>query len=151
MKTLHLNLKRKWFEMIFNGEKPEEYREIKEHWVSQFFNRTEKPIEHFTHSSARSTFNFLTGYTGGRYPAIIYGIDKDLLYVKNIITITFSNGYATHRPQFEIEFKGLEIRGGNPEWGAEPNKKYFVLKLGEILNDVNCSKFAVKELTKDTK
>ena len=32
-----------------------------------------------------------------------------------------------------IKFKhdGIEIRTGNPEWGAEPNKLYFVIKHGE--------------------
>lgn len=32
MKTLHLVLKRKWYEMIESGEKKEEYREIKPYW-----------------------------------------------------------------------------------------------------------------------
>jgi hypothetical protein len=32
MKTLHLNLKKKWFDMIASGEKKEEYREIKPYW-----------------------------------------------------------------------------------------------------------------------
>lgn len=30
MKVLHLALKRKWYDMIASGEKPEEYREIKD-------------------------------------------------------------------------------------------------------------------------
>jgi len=34
MKTLHLNLKRKWFDMILSGDKDEEYREIKPHWAN---------------------------------------------------------------------------------------------------------------------
>jgi hypothetical protein len=37
-KTLHLNLKRKWFDMILSGEKKEEYREIKKHWVKQLLD-----------------------------------------------------------------------------------------------------------------
>ena len=35
MNILHLNLKKKWFEMIARGEKREEYREIKPYWVSR--------------------------------------------------------------------------------------------------------------------
>ncbi|HET8736229.1 MAG TPA: ASCH domain-containing protein, partial [Pricia sp.] len=35
MKTLHLNLKKKWFDMILSGEKKEEYREIKEYWIGR--------------------------------------------------------------------------------------------------------------------
>jgi len=32
MNILHLNLKKKWFDMIASGEKKEEYREIKPYW-----------------------------------------------------------------------------------------------------------------------
>lgn len=32
MKTLHLTLKKKWFDIIASGEKTEEYREDKEYW-----------------------------------------------------------------------------------------------------------------------
>jgi hypothetical protein len=32
MKTLHLTLKKRWFDMIASGEKTEEYREIKPYW-----------------------------------------------------------------------------------------------------------------------
>jgi len=32
MKTLHLNLHRKWFDMILSGEKLEEYRDLTPHW-----------------------------------------------------------------------------------------------------------------------
>lgn len=31
-KTLHLNLERKWFDMIYQGIKKEEYRELKKYW-----------------------------------------------------------------------------------------------------------------------
>jgi hypothetical protein len=35
MNTLHLTLKRKWFEMIYSGEKREEYRECKPYWTKR--------------------------------------------------------------------------------------------------------------------
>lgn len=35
MKTLHLSLKAKWYEMIESGEKKEEYREIKPYWIKR--------------------------------------------------------------------------------------------------------------------
>ena len=37
MNTLHLILKRKWYDMIVSGEKPEEYREKKAYWANRFF------------------------------------------------------------------------------------------------------------------
>lgn len=35
-KILHLNLKKKWFDLIASGKKKEEYREIKPYWNSRF-------------------------------------------------------------------------------------------------------------------
>lgn len=35
MKILHLNLKKKWFDMITSGEKKDEYREFKRYWVKR--------------------------------------------------------------------------------------------------------------------
>jgi len=35
----------------------------------------------------------------------------------------------------KLEHKGIEIRDGNLEWGAEPNKLYFVILHGDILKN----------------
>tara|TARA_B100000378_G_scaffold236018_1_gene202715 strand:- start:21586 stop:21957 length:372 start_codon:yes stop_codon:yes gene_type:complete len=119
--TLHLNLRKQWFEMIFLGIKKEEYREMSNYWCSRL-----------GHSYDNESSNWIDG--------IWYGPHKCF------DTITFSNGYSRDRPRFEIEFKGIEIREGNPEWGAEPGKKYFVLKIGEILSSLNCDEFILKNI-----
>ena len=36
MATLHLTLKKKWFDLILSGQKTEEYREIKPYWNKRF-------------------------------------------------------------------------------------------------------------------
>lgn len=36
LKTLHLVLKRKWYDMIASGEKTEEYRAITPYWCNRF-------------------------------------------------------------------------------------------------------------------
>jgi hypothetical protein len=38
MKTLHLILKHKWYDMTASGVKKEEYREIKPYYSNRFFN-----------------------------------------------------------------------------------------------------------------
>ncbi len=135
MKTLHLNLKKEWFNLIVLGIKKEEYREIKEHWVSQFLTPTiKKELYGSRYDSVRSIFNVLTGYNGKRYLAVEHGINESYFNFNKFDTVTFSNGYAKERPQFEIEFKGFEIKEGKKEWGAEIGRKYFVLKLGEIIH-----------------
>jgi hypothetical protein len=50
---------------------------------------------------------------------------------------TMTLGYPSNTDKDRIitlEHKGIEIRTGNPEWGAEPNKLYFVIKHGGIIN-----------------
>lgn len=118
-KTLHLNLKKKWFDMILSGEKKEEYREIKISMVSLLFNWRNEP------NWSRQDFVREFEYHGNEIGMLKHSKEFD--------TITFSNGYAKDRPQFEIEFKGIEIREGNTEWGALYEKDYFVLKLGNII------------------
>lgn len=58
-------------------------------------------------------------------------IDQALLVYD---TITFSNGYRKNRQQFVIEHLSTDVKTGNPEWGAENGKEYFVLSLGKILS-----------------
>jgi hypothetical protein len=54
---------------------------------------------------------------------------------KDFDAIRFARGGHFHPsiPQLLIEWKGMEMRTGKPEWGAEPGKEYFVIKLGEII------------------
>jgi len=46
MRTLHLTLKKNWFDMILSTEKKEEYRELKPYWhkrLRPFFTDEETP------------------------------------------------------------------------------------------------------------
>lgn len=45
--------------------------------------------------------------------------------------IRFRNGYGSDCPSFTA-LCSLDIRGGKTEWGAEPNKQYYVLKILKI-------------------
>ncbi len=42
--------------------------------------------------------------------------------------VLFRNGYSKNSPSFEA-FCTVDIRTGRPEWGAEPDKEYYVLKI----------------------
>ena len=42
--------------------------------------------------------------------------------------VTFRNGYSKESPSVVVSCT-LSIKTGNPEWGAEPNKKYYVLTI----------------------
>lgn len=44
MTTLHLTLKKQWFNMIASGEKKEEYREVKPYWITRLSKKYDNVI-----------------------------------------------------------------------------------------------------------
>lgn len=109
-----MSLKTKWFEMTKSGIKKEDYREITKYWISRL--------------------------TKGKNFSVIHnedGLEINVLFKKfdhNIMTLGYPKSGDTERT-LKIEHAGIEIRTGNPEWGAEPGKLYFVIKHGEIINN----------------
>ena len=114
--------------MILSGEKKEEYRDIKPYWCSILIIKDEPHYtQAFWKGFLRKTIDNKTKY----YPKYM-SYFKEKFNIKGFDTITFSNGYAKNRDQFEIEILGIDIREGNTDWGAEKGLKYFVLELGKI-------------------
>ena len=52
-------------------------------------------------------------------------------------TVIFRNGYSSDSPSFVARI-WLSIGEGNPDWGAEPGIKYYVLHIEEIISTYNC-------------
>lgn len=131
MKTLHLNLKRKWFDLILSGEKTEEYRGITEYWYGRLIDR--ENLRSFKKATLAINIDISKN---DDLPELFWKQMNECFEgcFEDFDTITFSNGYSKNRDQFVIEFKGIEIREGNPKWGAEEGEKYFVLKLGKLKN-----------------
>jgi len=116
MRTLHLTLKKRWFDMIASGEKKEEYREIKPYWIKRLIS---------------DDFNWDCDTPMSRnihYVACPNG------FYKNYNQVYFKNGYSKNAPVIKAELISISRGEGNPQWGAEPGKEYFVIKLGNILN-----------------
>jgi len=85
MLTLHLNLHRKWFDMILKGDKKEEYRIISEYWLKRLINAKKRGVK---------TITFSNGYSKDRPQFIIeiidirigkgkvkWGADQDDIYI----------------------------------------------------------------------
>lgn len=125
MKTLHYNLKKKWFDMILSGEKKEEYREIKPHWISRLL-----PKDYLKYSPAKNiTPEFLlTDYNGA---AAFYSLKQDFE------SIVFRNGYSSDAREMTVELLALDIDTGKEEWGAVPGKQYFTHRLGKVISTRN--------------
>lgn len=106
MKVLHLTLKKKWFDMIDSGDKKEEYREIKQYWMTRLLSERK-------------------GIEADKYPWAIGFYDGKFKEVE------FRNGYSKVARRMRFAKCQISVNTGRPEWGAEPGKKYFVIKLGE--------------------
>lgn len=120
---LRLSLKTKWFEMTKAGVKTEDYRETSEYWMKRLFSQ--------------STFEWYeqAKYSGGNeFENGSFHID--FAEFKKFDTTTLTLGYPSAKDTdliIQFEHAGIEIRTGNPEWGAEPDKLYFVIKHGKRL------------------
>ena len=113
--NLQLSLKKKWFEMTKAGIKTEDYREITPYWIKRLVYegfRLEKGLNHTLLINDR------------------WYVSKP--FTENTMTLGYPKKGNTERI-LKLEHVGIEIREGNPEWGAEPGKIYFVIKHGKIL------------------
>lgn len=123
MKELSLTIKKQWFDMVGNG-KPEEYRDITPFWCKRLLAKIPVPWGGYWSAQTevlekQTTTGFKT-FTGGCDPFIQWD------------QVLFANGgHFGDVPKKRFKFNGIEIREGNPEWGATPGVKYFVIKLGE--------------------
>lgn len=130
MKVLHLTIKKKWFNLIDAGYKLEEYRELKPFWVKRFIDWSEYPKETPDEHKYISE-NIVYDIEQGHSPADV--LRSYFSKVKEFDQVHLVNGGNFHpiHPNVTLECKGVEIHEGRPEWGAEPGKKYFVIKLGD--------------------
>ncbi len=134
--NLQLSLKRIWFDMTNPEDKIEDYRDFNEYWFKRL-------VFNYKH-----VFRYLTGYEwdymeGQSRDAYIKKISKDPLkikmigfnqYERNIMTLGYPSSGDKDRIKV-FQHLGIEIRTGNIEWGAKPNKIYFVIKHGpQLLN-----------------
>ncbi len=124
---LILPIKKQWYDMILSGEKKEEYREIKNYYTTRFctildpfFNLRGKNEPHYS-------FNDRKEYKKVNFPGMV----KNTEFYKESFQVTFRNGYAKTSPCFVAKCT-LLVGTGKPEWGAEPGKEYYVLKILEI-------------------
>lgn len=108
---LTLPIKKKWFDMIVSGEKKEEYREIKPYYDSRFMN----------------AFGFLL--VGGQ---MVYGeAAPEEIRKPWPVLVVFRNGYSKDSPEVVCKCT-LQFGKGKPEWGTEPGKLYYVLKIEKV-------------------
>lgn len=130
IKSLRLPLKREWFEMTASGVKREEYREITPYWFSRLFKNAnantllrEGYCLSLRRSSSAAKWNYDNGY-----------FFEHKSFSANTVTLGYPRS-ADKDKILKLEHKGIEIREGRKEWGAEPGKLYFVIKHGDVIEE----------------
>ena len=116
-KTLHLVLKRKWWDMIESGEKKEEYREVCHYWAIRLLD--EQYRWYSQNTDYPSDFDWW----------LFWKLVTKSISFREYSKVCFHLGYTNTTMTFRIEYFTLSM--GKEEWGAEPNKHYFIIKLGE--------------------
>ena len=138
MKTLHLTLKKQYFNEILAGEKTEEYRELKSYWISRLLKGKNEGVE-----LSAQEYNDLISDLQSQLDN--FDSAEDLLEYFGLALdyydcIIFRNGYAKNAPTIIVEWKGIQIKECNTPLG---NKWQFAIKLGKILETKN-----IKEVIK---
>ena len=107
IKTIHLVLKHKWYDMIESGEKPEEYRDGTPYWAKRLLG-----CPTFVAQPARAGLCVF-------------------LPIEEGTTVTFHRGYTSTTMTFEVD--SLLYGHGLPQWGA-PKERGFIIRLGKRLD-----------------
>jgi len=123
MKNLQLSLKQKWFDLTKSGEKTEDYRELTPYWFNRLVFLPEKVISYLN----IKTDNDVANTCKDSFWSKTFGFNP---FDTNTMTLGYPKSTDTERI-LHYEHKGIEIRTGKPEWGAEPGKIYFVIMHGK--------------------
>jgi hypothetical protein len=130
---LRLSLKTKWFEMT-KTIKGEDYRLPTPYWCSKLLRWKGWGGKKLSQKQWEKMY-----FKGGVLDEIELKSDIHCGFVgfAPFTTTTLTLGYpsATDTDRIiQFEHAGIEIRTGNPEWGAEPDKLYFVIKHGKRIS-----------------
>lgn len=117
-KTLHLTLKKQWWNMIESGEKTEEYREIKPYWIRRLCRYWDTLENGATENKC---------INGGCKLRLLCQHDETVCTKYDYVC--FHYGRTARTMCFELRW--IEIGYGKPELGAPENEKVFIIKLGK--------------------
>lgn len=115
--TLYLPLEKKWFNMIKDGIKKEEYRRFGSVPKGLLDLKEIRKILYWNNRLIKEIF-------------LEKGKDQCTYRFNHFDRLVFTLGYPkADDAERRLEFKNPKIRldYGQPEWGAEPGKMYFVI------------------------
>lgn len=123
MRTLHLVLIGKWYDMIASGEKTEEYRDLTPYWCNRLIQKY--GIGYWNEECATYPKDKLS-------KEYINQWKEELKFegYTHYDAVCFHRGYTNITMSFKYEY--LYIDKGKEEWGA-PKEPVFIIKLGKRL------------------
>lgn len=116
MVTLHLVLKRKWYDMIASGEKKEEYREMKPYWIRRLCASPQFEVQDPPCNVALCQKCFDMSPDWCCYP-----------YER----VEFRLGYHKDAPRMTFKVEEVCYGRGKEKWGAPKDKSVFIIRLGD--------------------
>ena len=127
MSNLQLSLKKQWFDLTKSGIKTEDYREITPYWNRRLYNCMTEENTKAECIRLNLPENELLNCSN-----CSMGLSFLKKFKSNIMTLGYPKSTDSERI-LKLEHKGIEVREGNPEWGAIPGRKYFVILHGRFL------------------
>lgn len=129
--SIQMTLTKQWFEMTRSGEKKEDYREITPYWATRFLGKNQAAWAKYLEQAD----SFRAPYYFANQSRINYALECLKFFDTNIMTLGYPKK-DNHQRILKLNHKGVEIRTGNPEWGAKKGKIYFVLMHGSIIEEL---------------
>mgnify|MGYP006969648381 FL=1 len=90
-KILTLTISKQWLDMIADGKKDEEYREIKPYWVARLLQNNSNIVD----------VRHLALALAGRTDLLKKYIDAQRIVLKQYTLVLFINGYSKDSPSIE--------------------------------------------------
>ena len=137
MKELRLSLISKWFEITQKLIKKEDYRNITPYWCNRFI---------LVYGQVMSKKWWELNFMRDGERVLTWIIDNIAMgnftfkpFTHNIMTLGYPSNSEVNKFK-KFEHAGIEIGYGKEEWGAEPNKLYFIIKHGKQLIEIELDK-----------
>ena len=111
---LEMTLNKKWFDMIYSGEKTSEYRIPKKYWLNRVFKK-----------------EFVESGEWEKYHHQFLDVPKKY-WKKQFTHIRFKNGYSKNSPVMVVHLCSISFDTGDESCGAIDGETYLTFSLGKV-------------------
>lgn len=128
MKTLHLSLKKEWFDMICVGKKQHEYRKINDYWCRRLLNNISGD---YIEINVWNELIYDLNHSDKRHDNVEQCMKYFGVEFKKFNDVKFTNGYGNTRSSIYCYIDKITIGFGHIAWGAPRDSRCFIIHLGD--------------------